>query len=88
MPSSEMNMLKAAIHPVSFWTSWRLLGGIILVIVDTFSGLGLIPRQETIYLSSFPKSTLKVHFSGLSFILNFLRLLKVTARSEMSLSSS
>jgi hypothetical protein len=41
---------------------WRLLGGFILVIVDTFSGLGLIPRWETIYPSNFPDGTLKVHF--------------------------
>jgi hypothetical protein len=23
--SHEMNLLKVAIHPVNFWTSWRLL---------------------------------------------------------------
>jgi acid stress-induced BolA-like protein IbaG/YrbA len=58
-------------HPVNFCTSWRLLGGFILVIADTFSGLGSIPRQETIYLSNFPEGTLNVHFSGFSFILIF-----------------
>jgi hypothetical protein len=40
MPSHEMNLLKAVMHPINFWTSWRLLGGFILVIDDTFSGLG------------------------------------------------
>jgi hypothetical protein len=39
-----MNLLKAAIHPINFCTSWKLLGGFILVIADTFSGLGSIPR--------------------------------------------
>jgi hypothetical protein len=62
MPSHEMNLLKAAIHPVNFWTSRRLSGGFILVIADTFSGLGSIPQRETIYPSSFPEGTLKVHF--------------------------
>jgi hypothetical protein len=38
-----MYLLKVAIHLVNFWTSWRLSGGFILVIVDTFSGLGSIP---------------------------------------------
>jgi hypothetical protein len=53
MPSHEMNPFKAAMHPISFCTSWRLSGGFILVIVDTFFGLGSILRWETIYLSNF-----------------------------------
>jgi hypothetical protein len=84
MPSHEMNLLKVALHPVNFWTSWRLSGGLILVTAKTFSRLGLIPHRETIYPSSFPKGTLNVHFSEFSFILNFLRLSKVSARSKMS----
>jgi hypothetical protein len=40
-------------HPVNFCMSWRLSGGFILVIADTFSGLGLILRRETIYPSNF-----------------------------------
>jgi hypothetical protein len=35
--SHEINLLKAAMHPVNFCTSWRLSGGFILVIADTFS---------------------------------------------------
>jgi hypothetical protein len=88
MPSHEMNLLKAAIHPVNFWTSWTLSGGFILVIANTFFGLGSIPHQETIYPSNFPEGTPNAHFSRFSFILNFLGLLKVSARSEMSPSSS
>jgi hypothetical protein len=42
MPSREINLLKVAMHPVNFYTSWRLSGGFILVIADTFSGLGSI----------------------------------------------
>jgi hypothetical protein len=44
MSSHEMKPLKAAMHPVNFCTSCRLSGGIILVIADTFSGLGSIPQ--------------------------------------------
>jgi hypothetical protein len=87
-PSRKINLLKAAMHPVNFCTSWRLLGGFILVIADTFSRLGLIPRWETVYSSNFPEGTPNVHFSGFSFILNFLMLSKVSARLEMSPSSS
>jgi hypothetical protein len=71
MPSCEINLLKAAIHPINFCTSWRLSGSFILVIADNFSGLGSIPWQETIYPSSFPESTPNVHFLGFNFILNF-----------------
>jgi hypothetical protein len=53
MPSRKMNLLKVAMHPVNFCTSWRLLGGFIFVIGDTFSRLGSIPRRETIYPSNF-----------------------------------
>jgi hypothetical protein len=40
MSSHEMNLLKAAMHPANFYTAWKILDGFILVIVDTFSGLG------------------------------------------------
>jgi hypothetical protein len=88
MPSREMNLLKAAMHPMNFWTSWRLWGGFILVIADTFSRLGSIPEWETIYQSNFPEGTPNVHLSGFNFILSFLRLSKVSVRLEISLSSS
>jgi hypothetical protein len=88
MPSCKINLLKVAIHPINLCTTWWLSGGFILVIADSFSGLGSMPRWETIYPSNFPEGTLNVHFSGFSFILNFLRLSKVSASSEMTLSSS
>jgi hypothetical protein len=88
MSSSEMNLLKAAMHPINFYTLWRLSGGFILVIPDTFSGLGSILRQETIYLSDFLEGTPNVHFSWFSFIFNFLKLWKVSSRSEMGPLSS
>jgi hypothetical protein len=88
MLSHEMNLLKEAIHPINFYTSWTLSGGAILVIVDTISGLGSSPPRETIYSSNFPEGMSNVHFSGFSFILNFLGLSKVSAMLEMSSSYS
>jgi hypothetical protein len=73
-----MYLLKAAMHLINFWISRMLSGSFILVIADTFSGLGSIPRWEAIYLSNFPEGTPKVHLSGFSFILNFLWLSKVS----------
>jgi hypothetical protein len=88
MSSHEMNLLKEATHLVNFCTSWRLLGGAIFIITDTYNRLGSIPRRETIYPSNFPEGTLNVQLLGFSFILNFLMLSKVSASSEMSPSSS
>jgi hypothetical protein len=79
-----MKLLKADMHLVNFCTSWRLSDGFILVIANTFSKLGSVPRRETLYLSNFPEGTPNVHFLGFSFILNFLKLSKVYAKSEMS----
>jgi hypothetical protein len=44
MLSHEMNLLKVAIYPINICTSWRLSDDFILVIADTFFGLGSIPR--------------------------------------------
>jgi hypothetical protein len=88
MSSHEMNLLKEATHLVNFCTSWRLSGGAIFIITDTYNRLGLIPRRETIYPSNFPEGTSNVQLLGFSFILNFLMLSKVSASSEMSPSSS
>jgi hypothetical protein len=87
-PSHEINLLKASMHPVNLRMSWKLLGSLILVIAGTFYGLGSIPWRNTIYPINFPEGMSHVHFLGFSFILNFLKLLKVSARSEMSPSSS
>jgi hypothetical protein len=87
-PSLEMNHLKADMHPINFCMSWWLLGGIMFVVADTFSRLGSIPCWEITYPSNFHDGTLNVHSSGFNFMLNFLRFLKVSARSKMSPSSS
>jgi hypothetical protein len=88
MPSREMNLLRAAIYLLNFCASWRLSSGSIFAIVGTFSGLGSIAHWETVYPSHLPEGTPNVHFSGFNFILNFLRLSKVSTKSEMSPSSS
>jgi hypothetical protein len=87
MPNHDIDLLKVAMHPINFCTSWMLSGGFILVIADTFSGLGSIPRWETINPSDFPEGTPNVHFLVFSFILNFLELSKVSTRYEMCPSS-
>jgi hypothetical protein len=56
MLSLEMNGLRVAIHPVMFCTSRKLLGGVIFMIAEIFSGLGSIPRWETIYPSNFSEA--------------------------------
>jgi hypothetical protein len=73
MSSHEMNLLKEATHLVNFCTSWRLSGGAIFIITDTYNRLGSIPRRETIYPSNFPEGTSNVQLLGFSFILNFLK---------------
>jgi hypothetical protein len=35
-----MNLLRVAILLINFWTSWRLSGGFILEMANTFFGLG------------------------------------------------
>jgi hypothetical protein len=87
-PSCEMHLLRVAIHPVNFCMPWRLFGGSIFVIDDTFSRLWSIPHWEIIYLSNFLEGAPNMHFSGFSFILNFLKLAKVSTRLEMSHLSS
>jgi hypothetical protein len=35
-PSFEINLFKAAMHPVSFWTSLMQLGALMLVMAEIF----------------------------------------------------
>jgi hypothetical protein len=84
--SLEMSLLRAAIHPVNFYTSRMLSGEVIFMIADTLSGLGPIPCRETIYPSSFPEGTPNIYFSRFNLMLNFLRLSKVKDESFIFLS--
>jgi hypothetical protein len=42
-PSFEMNLFKAAMHAVSFYTSLMQVGAFMLVMVEIFSGLSSMP---------------------------------------------
>jgi hypothetical protein len=66
-PSFEINLFKAAMHPVSFCTSLMHVGAFILVMAEIFSGLALMPQWLMMKLSSFPDGTPKTHLFGLSF---------------------
>jgi hypothetical protein len=85
-PSLDMNLLKAAMHPVSLCTFFCDRGASILMIASIFSGLASIPRWLTINPSNFPAGTPKTHFSGLSFHRYRLRLLKTSYKSSMKFS--
>ena len=83
-PSRLMNLLKAAMHPVSFIRSFLLLGGFMNLMVLTLTGLALMPQLLTMKPSSFPDRTPNTHLVGLSFHLNFLRFSNVSERSVMN----
>jgi hypothetical protein len=62
-----MNLFKAAMHPVSFWTSLMQVGALILVMAEIFSGLASMPWWLMMKVSSFPDGTPKTHLFRLSF---------------------
>jgi hypothetical protein len=82
-PSLDMNLLKAAMHPVSLCTFFCDRSASILMMALIFSGLASIPQWLTMNLSNFPAGTSKTHFSGLSFHRYRLRLLKTSCKSSM-----
>jgi phage protein U len=81
-----MNLFKAAMHPVSFWTSLMQVGALILVMAEIFSGLALMPRWLMMKPSSFPDGTPKTHLFGLSFQRYSQKDTKVSSRLAMSVS--
>jgi len=58
----EMNLLRAAIWPVNFYTSFLFEGSAIDMIAFVLSGLALIPSELTMYPSIFPLLTPNTHF--------------------------
>ena len=52
---------------MTFCTPFRSRIGPIRVMAETFSGLDLMPRWETMKPKSMPRGTPNTHFSGLSF---------------------
>ena len=79
-----MNLLKAAMHPVSFIRSFLLLGGFMNLMALTLEGLALMPRLLTMKPSSFPDGTPNTHLVRLSFHLNFLRFSNISERFVMN----
>jgi hypothetical protein len=62
-----MNLFRAAMHPVSFYTSLMQVGACKLVMAEIFSGMASMPRWLMMKPSSFPEGTPKTHLLGLSF---------------------
>ena len=58
-PSLDKNRFKAAMQPVSFWTSLMVVGASMAMMALIFSGLASIPRLLTMNPSSFPEGTPK-----------------------------
>ena len=83
-PSQLMNLLKAAMHPISFIMSILLLGGFLNLMALTMVGSASMPQLLTMKPSSFPNGIPNTHLVGLSFHLNFLRFSNVSARSAMN----
>jgi hypothetical protein len=82
-PRFEINLFKATIHPVTFWTSLMHVGAFMLVMAEIFSGLALMLRWLMMKPNSLPEGTPKMHLFGLSFQRYSRRDAKVSSRSSM-----
>jgi hypothetical protein len=81
-PRFEINLFRAAMHPVSFWTSLMDVGAFMLVMAEIFSGLASMLRWLMMKPSSLPEGTPKMHLFGLSFQQYSRRDAKVSSRSS------
>ena len=77
----DMNRFKAAIIPVSFYTSLRFRGGCKLLITLIWSGFTSIPLWVTMYPKNFPEPTPKEHLDAFRRSLCSLRNSKMLVRS-------
>ena len=84
----DRNRLRAAARPVKLWISFKVVGDFIYRIARIFLGCASIPHWGTKYPRNRPEDTPNVHLVGLSFILYFLRMLKVSAKLRMWSDSS
>jgi hypothetical protein len=84
-PSQDMKRPRAALHPMSHWTSLTFLTWPILAMAKILLGFTSISRLEMIYPRSLLQETPKVHFFGFSLMLKRLRLAKGSSRSVMTL---
>ncbi|KAJ0614769.1 hypothetical protein HanIR_Chr02g0066151 [Helianthus annuus] len=78
----EVKRFKAASFPFKLSTSFLLLGGLVSRTAFTLFGLALMLCFPTICPRNFPSSNPNEHFSRLSFMLTFLRFLKVSWMSS------
>src|SRR5205809_6514620 len=77
-----MKWLSAAMQPVSFCTSFKVVGEFILNLSLSFSGLASMPQYDTMKPSNFPDGTPKTHFPGFNFHLKRLKFVNVSDRSD------
>ncbi|KAM0986148.1 hypothetical protein ACFX2I_013273 [Malus domestica] len=76
--NNERKQLKAATRPVKLWISFKVVGDFISRIARIFLGCASIPHWVNRYPKNLPEDTPNVHLAGLSFILYFLRISKVS----------
>jgi hypothetical protein len=81
-----MNLFRAAMHPVSFYTILMHVEAFMLVMAEIFSGLASMPRWLMMKPSTLPDGTPKTHLFGLSFQGYSHKDAKVSSRSAMSVS--
>jgi hypothetical protein len=62
----KMNLFRAAMRHVSFWTSFTIFGGCISAIALILLGFASMPFLDTMYPRTFPLWMPKTHFSRLS----------------------
>jgi hypothetical protein len=85
-PSHDMKWLRAAMQPISFYTSLTYRGGPISIIARIWLVLASIPWWLTKNPSSCPDGTPNTHLFGFNFDFHFFRFLKVYFKSSISLS--
>ena len=78
----ETNLLRAATHPMSDWTSLIFCGGFISSITWILLRLALISLCETIKPRNFPDDTPKAHLLGFNFMLYYRNVSNVSCRSS------
>ena len=86
LPSLDMKRLRAAMQPVSFYTSLTLRGGPISIMAQICLALASIPRWLTKNPSSCPEGTPNTHLLGFNFHLHLFRFSKVCFKSSISVS--
>ena len=83
-PNLEINRLRDATQPASFWTCLRSVGIANCDKARILAGFASIPLLEMMKPSSFPAGTPKTHFSGLSLMSYAWRLSNVRRKSSIS----